>query len=61
MNRRRPHKLYSEKVCQSAEHQDGGNNGCKWQDIEENVTWASLYTEQIIMCIYAIWIPSNSW
>lgn len=37
MNRRQAHKLYSER---SAEHQDGGQKGSKWQGIEQNVTWA---------------------
>lgn len=44
MNRRHTHKPYSEKVYQSAGHQDGGHKGCKWQEIEQNVTWAAVHT-----------------
>lgn len=60
MNRRQPHKLYSEKVCQSADYQDGGRKDCKWQGIEQNVTWALAHTVQKTMCICGKQTHSNS-
>lgn len=59
MNRRQPHKVYSEKVCQSAELQDGQHKACKWLGIGQNVTWALAHTAQEIMCICTIQTHPN--